>query len=419
MLKHLVLDELQSDAEPVELDAETVASLGLTGLVSVMPAHGGMWKILPCGPVGAVQIGGLLVEVKPKAKVGLSRLLFLLGYARDPGFRPEDVAGLEDTDLFSALAESLARQVSGALSRGVHSGYVTFDDALRTVRGKVRVGDQMSRRPGMLIPLEVTYDDFTVDIPENRILRSALRLMMQLPRLADDVLAKLAHLDSKLDGVSLLRWGSSLPAWTPSRLNDRYIPALRLAEIVLKNMSAEAGLGRHRVASFVVNMSTVFEDFVATALAEALSGHPGTTSAQYPAFLDVDPGLPSSERIRMYVDVVHEVRGRPAVIFDAKYKASWSGSYPNADYYQMLAYCTALDLPRAWLVYAGSGSPRTRTIAHSPVRIVEFPIDVSQTPEALLAGVQELATAAMAAFDQGGLAHATPKRSWTANSTLP
>ena len=178
MLRHLVLDELQTDSVPVELDDETVASLGLTGLVSVLPAHGGLWKILPCGPVGAVQVGDLLVEVKPKAKVGLGRLLFLLGYARDPGFRPEDVAGLEDSDLFSALAESLARQVLGALSRGVHSGYVTVDEALRTVRGRIRVGDQMSRRPGMLIPLEVTYDDFTVDIPENRILRSALRLMM-------------------------------------------------------------------------------------------------------------------------------------------------------------------------------------------------------------------------------------------------
>lgn len=396
MLKHLVLDELQADAEPVELDAESVASLGLTGLVSVMPAHGGMWKILPCGPVGAVQIGGLLVEVKPKAKVGLSRLLFLLGYAKDPGFRPGDVAGLDDTDLFSALAESLARQVSGALSRGVHSGYVTLDEALRTVRGKIRVGDQMSRRPGMLIPLEVTYDDFTVDIPENRILRSALRLMMQLPRLANDVLAKLAHLDSKLDGVSLLRWGSPLPAWTPSRLNDRYIPALRLAEIVLKNMSAEAGLGPHRVASFVVNMSTVFEDFVATALTESLSKYPGQTVAQYPAYLDADVFLPTSQRVRMYVDVVHEFRGHAALIFDAKYKASsWSGVYPNADYYQMLAYCTALDLRHAWLVYAGSGSPRLRSVANSSVSIVEFPIDVSQTPEALLSSVDALVEAAV------------------------
>jgi len=100
MLEHLVLDELQTDSAPVEIDGETVLALEATGLVSVAPAHGGLWRILPCGPVGAVQVGDLLVEVKPKAKVGLSRLLFLLGYARDPGFRADDVTELEDADLF-------------------------------------------------------------------------------------------------------------------------------------------------------------------------------------------------------------------------------------------------------------------------------------------------------------------------------
>ena len=48
--------------------------------------------------------------------------------------------------------------------------------------------------------------------------------------------------------------------------------------------------------------------------------------------------------IPMYVDIVHTVNRRPRLVFDAKYKAeSPSGRYPNADHYQMLAYCTALD----------------------------------------------------------------------------
>lgn len=161
-------------------------------------------------------------------------------------------------------------------------------------------------------------------------------------------------------------------------------------------MSAEAGMDHRAVASFVVNMATVFEDFVATALKEALEPYPGLTEWQFEAFMDqAEPGYPSSDRVRMYVDVVHSVRGRPAVIFDAKYKAaSAGGAYPNADHYQMLAYCTALGVPRAWLVYAGAGRPRSRRVLNTGVSVVEFPLDLSREPEALLARVGELASRA-------------------------
>lgn len=399
MLRSIVLDELQSSADAVELDPEVAATLRDTGLVTVLPAHGGLWTVLPAGTVGAVQVGNLLVEVTPKQKVGLSRLLFLLGYAANPGFRPDDVAGVEDTDLFAALGESLARQGLRALERGALNGYVHVEDALRTVRGRIRVGDQMTRRPGMLLPLEVAYDDFTVDVAENRILRAAIRLMMQVPRLSHDVRWKLAHLDSKLDGVSELRFGAPLPSWTASRLNEHYVPALRLAEIILGNMSAEAGIGRHSVASFVVNMATVFEDFVTTSLREAFEGYPGETSGQYETFLDELELGQTGNRVRMAVDIVHSVRGVPAMVFDAKYKAaSPSGAYPNADHYQMLAYCTALDVSRAWLVYAGQGRPRVRRIRNTHVSVAEFPIDLSQTPDDLLATVTSLADLAFSGW---------------------
>lgn len=79
--------------------------------------------------------------------------------------------------------------------------------------------------------------------------------------------ARVAHLDGRLDGVQLLHAREQIPRWLPTRLNERYQPALRLAEVVLRNCSAEAGLGVVRVAAFVVSMWQVF---VTTALTEAL-----------------------------------------------------------------------------------------------------------------------------------------------------
>lgn len=392
-VERVVLDELDREGRAVRLDQTIAAALAGTGLVEVRPEGGGAWRLLPCGKVGAASVPGLQVQVNPKEKVGLSKLIFLLGYARNPGFRPEDVIGDDDPELWPALAESLARLVERALGRGVLQGYRTLDDSLRTVRGRIRIGDQVTRRPGQMVPLEVSFDEFTVDIAENRILRAALRRMLAVPRLDPKVRARLAHLDGRLDGVQLLHAREQIPRWLSTRLNERYQPALRLAEVVLRNCSAEAGPGGVRIAAFVVSMWQVFEDFVATSLTEALRRYPGTSRAQYPSWLDVPPPGKTKGEIPMRIDIAHLVGGKPVIVFDAKYKvADSSGSYPNADHYQMLAYCTALGLDRGWLVYAqGSNGRVEREVRNTQVRIFECPINLTRTPSEVLEQVGRLA----------------------------
>lgn len=391
MQPQIVLGELDKEGALADLSRSQVDALISTGLVDVRSRVDGRWQILPNGKVGAVRIDDVQVQVTPKEKVGLTRLLFLLGYAADPGFRPETLVGREEQDLWPALAESLARLAERATGRGVLQGYRTVEDASRTIRGRIRIGDQMSRRPGQMIPMEVTYDEFTIDIAENQILRSAIRRMLAIPRLSEDARARLSHLDGRLAEVAVLRPGSPLPRWRQTRLNENYAPALRLAEVVLMNASAEAGHGDVRVAAFVVDMAKVFEDFVGTALAESLRRYSGTTQLQYPTHLDT-PAPGAKPAVKMKVDIVHSVNRHPRLIFDAKYKAASSEDrYPNADHYQMLAYCTALALPTAWLVYAGSGERHRRRIRNSQVEVIEYPISIGSDPVELLHSIDLLA----------------------------
>lgn len=387
----IVLDELDAVGVGIDLDEATAVALERTSLVELRPIGTDRWRVLPRGMVGAAQVGHVLVQVTPKDKVGLSRLLFLLGYASDPGFQPEDVAAVDEPDLLPALAESLARQGERALRGGVLQGYVTIDDSLRTVRGRIRLGDQISRRPGMLLPLEVAYDDYTVDIAENRILRTAVRRMLAVPRLRSEARARLAHIDAQLSGVHILPLGAPLPRWSRGRLNERYRPALRLSDVVLRHCSAEPGPGALRSAAFVVSMWQVYEDFVTTALTEALTRCPGMSRKQYPDWLDeAASGRPRAVAIKP--DLLHLVRGKPVLVVDAKYKAaSPTGRYPNADHYQMLAYCTAFGLRRAWLVYAQGGQPVIRRIRNTDISIVEYPLGLGASPRDLLAQIDELA----------------------------
>ncbi|WP_020519496.1 McrC family protein [Catelliglobosispora koreensis] len=387
-MTRIVLAELSRVGAQVSLETEAAAALASTGLVELRPIGGGTWQVVPAGRVGAVSVGGVDIHVVPK--IGISRLLFLLGYAHDPGFRPDDTPGQAEPDLWPALAESLARQAERALLQGVRQGYVTVDDSLAVVRGRVRIADQIARRPGMLLPLEVRYDDYSRDIAENQILRTAVRLLAAVPRLAPTLKARLKHLDARLEGVSVLRLRSPLPSWRVTRLNRAYVPAVRLAEIILRHYSAEPGPGNVAVTSFVVNMAKVFEDFLFTAVKEALRSYPGATHSQYQVNLD------ESGHVPMKPDIVHLISSIPVAVFDAKYKLEDPKSgYPNADVYQMLAYCTALQLNCGWLVYAHGTGSTARAVRHSDIHIQPYPLDLTRRPDDILSQLDILAMKAV------------------------
>ncbi|UKA76308.1 McrC family protein [Arthrobacter sp. FW306-07-I] len=388
-VRHLVLDELSSGLVE-RLDAPSASVLNSSGLAKASPMGMGLYRIEPVGKVGSVRTATVQLDVRPKDRLGLSRLLFLLSYAGEQGFRPDLVAATEDRDLWSALAESLAQLAERALGRGLLQGYLTVDESLRTVKGRIRISDQISRRPGMLVPLEVSYDEFTEDIAENRILRAALERMGQVPGVRPEVLGRLRQLKGKLDGVTRLPAGAPVPPWKPTRMNLRYHAVLRLADLILRNASAEAGEGRQRTASFVVDMAQVFEDFVGTALRSAMAAYPGELRLRYNTLLS--EAVRDSDRLSVRPDAVHLLGGRPVVAYNAKYRAaSDAGASLTADHYQMLAHCTALAVPTAWLVYAGKGEVKLRRILNTDIDIVEFPLDLSQPPSGILASVQELA----------------------------
>ena len=147
-----------------------------------------------------------------------------------------------------------------------------------------------------------------------------------------------------------------IPGWQATRLNARYHPALRLAELVLRATSVEHDSGTVAVNGFLLDMPRLFEDFVTVALREALvSAYGGRVDDQDQNYFD------EAGQVRLRPDIVWKIRGSAVAVIDAKYKAEKPAGYPNADLYQLLAYCTVLGLCNGHLVYAqGKSSPPSR-----------------------------------------------------------
>jgi len=371
--------------EPVRLTVAQAAALVESKLVSAEPLTNGEWLVAGAGKVGVAQIGDVTLRVKPKLPI--SRIFYLLGFSRGFVWRDDLVPYATSEDLVHVLADAFVRQADRALGRGVIQGYVERDDELAVVRGRLRHREQVTRRFGQITPLLVRYDDFTIDVAENQLVRAAANVLRRVPGLDAGVASRLRAITQRLDVVSDLTPGVPLPTWRPTRRNAHYDTVLWFASMILKGQSIDLPIGAVAVNGFMIDMAKVFEDFVTAALSDALEKIDGKVKAQDGWYLDV------GGTVSMKPDLVWYRAGKPIAVIDAKYKAEKPSGYPNADIYQTLAYCTALGLPAGHLVYAKGNETAQDLHLHGGIEVHAHALDLQLQPAELLAQVDELAQA--------------------------
>ena len=361
--------------------AQAIADVGLAAVQIDQPPDS--WKLVTDSRVGVLDHGDWGLRVVPRLAV--PKVMFLLGYAADPrGWRNSIAMFGRERDFFSAIASGFAHHAYRALEPAPLRGYVTVDEQSPALRGRLRVADQMART--LPLPLEITYDDYTIDIPENRMLRGAAELLLRVRRVPEPARKRLLRIRATLEDVEPASGPTEAPEIT--RLNERYAPAVRLAELILASASITTERGEITSVAFVFDMNKVFEDFLSTALTEAMAPYGGAVQVQYSRrYLDQEQAL------RLKPDITWWKRGRVRAIVDAKYKRLVDARFPNADAYQMLAYCTAFGLPQGFLVYARDAEQRSRLhrIEAAGTEIKVRAVNVERQPEDVLGQVDELA----------------------------
>jgi 5-methylcytosine-specific restriction enzyme subunit McrC len=91
-------------------------------------------------------------------------------------------------------------------------------------------------------------------------------------------------------------------------------------------------------------------------------------------------------------------------VIDAKYKAEKPRGYPNADLYQMLAYCTVLGLRTGHLVYARGNEEASRHVVRlSGVQIVCHALGLDHPPQAVLNEIEDLGRKIVKAANDSGM----------------
>ena len=369
-------DTLLDDAEELKLSIEPIAGTG------------SRYMVTPGSTVGAVEIGDMSVRIQPK--IGIPHLLSLACYAMRL-FKPQHDNPFnfkKDEALPDVLALALAAAARKAFAHGLLHGYRVEEDTLQTVRGRIRIDDQIRQRPGFMLPIDVRYDEFTEDIVENRLVKAAAARLARMRLRSRDARAGLSWVAGMLEQVSHVEFAvSDLPETRFTRLNEHYRDVLALACLILRHSAFVSARGAVRASGFLVNMNDLFQEFLTVALREALDASPKTLRSDYEVPFD------ENERATLKPDLSWWDGGTCTFVGDAKYKnLTDNRSVPGADLYQLLAYATALNLPGGLLVYAESEADTwPYRVKHTSKRLEVMALDLSGTLDDVLDRVQSVA----------------------------
>ncbi len=379
----------------LRVSIEQAAEIAALKIGSVSPLPNGEWRITGIRKVGVIRIGDTELRIRPKTPI--DRLFYLLSRGNQWGEWFDEDALLSTTDtLHAVMADVFGRWGERVLRGGVLQGYEERHSAEPFIRGRWLVTEQIGRRFGMPLPAELQYDEYTTDIAANQLVRSAARRLLSFGSVPSHARARLHRIDRRLANVNLLTRGDDLPTIRFDRRNERYRPLIALARLVLGNESLEYLEGASSASGYLLNVAAVFEDFVAAEVARHAAASGGEVVSQHVSRLDL------MGHVTIKPDLVWRRGGRIRAVFDAKYKIIKNDAFPNADVYQMLAYCIRHNVPEGHLIYA-EGEPIPQEIAvqsagvdGAVVRIYGHAVDLSCPPLEIEARMKAITDRALA-----------------------
>lgn len=362
--------------------------------VGTSPGH---YTVTASQWVGVLVTPELDVVVKPK--VSLENLFTLLGVGLPPhAWQRESFAFSPSRDLLVAISQFYARAVHQAIGAGVLRSYRVHEERLVAMRGRIDMAEQI-RLPAQRSTIACTFDEYTADVMENRVLKAAAALLLRVPGVPHDARRSLKQ--------AMVAFEEVADGWVHpdtvdrvhfTRLNAHYEPAMRLAQLILRNLSLIDRVGHNDASAFLVDMNDLFQRFVTARLRTFLRGR---------LVVDAEPTtwLGKGRQVAMAPDLVFRRAKAAVFVGDTKYKLSPDGRGRSSDYYQMLAYVTALGLPAGVLIYCqeSGAAPQREVVVHNHgARLMTYALPMSGNSAALEAELRTLADW-IAAEASGGL----------------
>lgn len=312
---------------------------------------------------------GIQLEILPKItdltlpgttdeanKTQLSILLRMLRQVRDSPFRQLGSARMAANrlPLWEVLITAFLDEVTPVIAQGLQQAYKTLEANQTFLRGKLQLTQQLRHNACHAERFAIEYDERTVDVAPNRLLKASLLYVADRARTLTNQ-SRIRQLLFALDDVpTSLRIADDLRlARADNRLFARYASVMRWADVLLTQQSFSLSNGPYLSLALLFPMERVFEEYVAAGFRRVVPADELAIQESSAHLVDEHAGAP---KFKLRPDIVMRRNGQ-TIVLDTKWKvidgSNTAGQYgiDQADLYQLYAYGKKYNAGELVLIY--------------------------------------------------------------------
>lgn len=319
--------------------------------------------------VGVIETkDGTVVEILPKifdgedAELDKTRAIFLgmLSCLSDTPFIEGGTARLltEKMNIMEVFISMFLQELGALLQKGILREYVNVEENRSYLKGKLLFSKHIKANLVHKERFYISFDEFMNDRPENRLIKSTLRLL-SLKAGSNENQKRIREFLFTFDEVPYTEnTDIDFQKIKSSRLSKHYDKALAWCRVFLKNKSFTNFKGESVAFSLLFPMEKIFEDFVGTLIrrdnpdSDVFLQH-----RKHHLIADHD----GTEMFSLRPDIVLRKSNDQFIILDTKWKLIDQNNQKDNylisqnDFYQMFAYGEKYGSAELYLLY-----PRTK-----------------------------------------------------------
>lgn len=321
------------------------------------------YQVRATSNVGVFSINGKCIQILPKfcknddQTLIVRNLLYMLNYTKKLRVSEAEITDLterEESNLLEILIHLFAKNLIEVLKSGFYRDYVTIEDRLIYLKGRINFSGNIRGNPSQRHKLLCNYSEFTENILINQIFKYTVFLLSRLTSSEHNknALRQLSFMLSDIELKTITNW--DFKKVHLNRLNRRMEPLLQLARIFITDGSIELHNDKLETYSLIFDMEILFEEFVAELIKQNKSLYftEGTniiTQKSKKTLVDAPRPL-----FALKPDIIIQ-NATSLIILDTKYKEldpeDSKEGVSQSDMYQMLAYAIKYGSSDCILIY--------------------------------------------------------------------